>query len=247
MENTSLITQSINEFGEKILNPYQRGYAITSFETIISNEAQQILKVLHAEDYNSFIMAIESLLTAEEFETIKAAEKNLLFIQAAKIFDRAIRRLTLKFAELIGFSKSALADVIEPRTQIKADLSCVVLNIHSRNLKGPVAFKVSEITTKMDCFPEAALHLLAETKEFWKRQVYLEPMYDREGNILKSIRQVKNVYAKPKDPLISTFVGIGPKGYGYSGLPRNFLNRHSKIRASDEKTRDVVFLICHWD
>lgn len=242
---TQFCSAAANVLEEKPNRPSQ-SKVLCSDKAIAANEIELILQVLHAETKEDFRNAIAYFLTEEEFEIIAAAENNSLFIQAARIFDGVIRRISLRLAELVGFSQTALADVIEPRTHIKADFSCLVLDINSRNLKGPVAFRVSEPANITGRFPAAALNLLEETRCLWKRVVYIEPLYDRQGKILRSVREVKNVYAKPKDPVICGYAGCGVRGYGYN-LPFNFLKKHSQIKAQDGKTRDTAFLIAHWD
>jgi hypothetical protein len=193
-----------------------------------------------------FKSTIAHFLTQEESMAILAAENNYLFVQVARILDVVVRRMTLRFAELIGFPSSSLADIIEPRMSIKAGFSCLVLDINSRNLKGHVAFRVSEAANVIARFPTSVLDVLEETRQFWKLFVYLEPLYDREGKILRSTRRVRNVYAKPKDPIICAYLGSGMSVYGYK-LPYSFSHKHNQIKAKAPETRDIALLIAHWD
>ena len=212
----------------------------------LQEEITMILCAAHATTRTQFIDAVETLLTPEEHGLIKQAEEMSLYVQACHILDDVMRRLTLRFADLIGWPRSAIAEVVRPRVNINNLFDCVVLDLTSRHLSGHVAFRISEPSQVSHRFPQAALKALAETSHYWTRVVYLEPLLDMQngGKILRSISQVRRVHSRPRDPIICSYLGAGPKNYGY-GLGKSFADRKGK--RPPKNYRDLVFLVAHWD
>ena len=125
-------------------------------------EASLICKALHARTRQEFREAIDMFLTHEERHLIGLAEELSLLWQAVRVFDEVVKRLTLRFAEIIAWPQRFLVPVIEPRKELRHNLACIVLDISSRGLSGPVAFRISELWAIPDRFPSAALDLLAQ-------------------------------------------------------------------------------------
>ena len=95
----------------------------------VAEETSLILKVLRARNKEDFRNAADPSLTTEERSLIEVAEKMSLFPQAVHVFDSVVRRLSLRFAKLIDWPSSALADVITVRQKIGRKYDYVVLNL----------------------------------------------------------------------------------------------------------------------
>ena len=98
---------------------------------------------------------------------------SVLFPQAVHVFDSVVRRLSVRFAELIDWPSSTLADVVTARQKVGRKYDYVVLNLCSRNLKGNVVFRVLNVTRVTANMPSSAMYALDETNDYWQRVVYL--------------------------------------------------------------------------
>jgi len=210
----------------------------------VSEESTIILKVLKSHTKEDFRNAVDELLTEEERDLIDTAEGLKLFPQAINVFDDVIRRLSIRFAELMGWPTSALADVIEPRKKVGTKHHYVTLNLHSRNLKGRVVFRIASLETVVSRIPVSALRALDETKQYWQRVVYLEPVF-HQGKAIRSFSELKRLVCRPKDPVIAAYLGGGPLNYGYQ-IPYS-LTKSLATRKRSKSSYSLVFLIAHWD
>jgi len=210
----------------------------------VAEEKSLILKALRARNKEDFRDAVDQFLTTEERSLIEVSEKMSLFPQAVHVFDSVVRRLTLRFAELINWPSSALADVVTSRQKVGRKHDYVVLNLCSRNLEGNVVFRVLNVTRVTAHMPYSAIYALDETKDYWQRVVYLEPVF-HEGKAVRSISELKRLVCRPKDPIIAAYLGGGPLNYGYQipGYVRKQLSGRKRLKDS----QSVVFLVAHWD
>ena len=213
--------------------------------TIKSRDAEEIsliLKTLHAHNKQDFRDAIDYFLTTEECSLIDIAEEMSLLPQAIHVFDAVVRRLSLRFAELINWPSYALADVVTPRQKVGRKYDYVVLNLSSRNLKGHVVFRILNVAKVTSQIPSSALYALNETKDYWQRVVYLEPVF-HEGKAVRSISELKRLVCRPRDPIIAAY--LGPLNYGYQAPP--FMKKQLAKRKRPRHSLSVVFLVAHWD
>jgi len=110
---------------------------------------------------------------------------------------------------------------------------------------GRIAFKVSNPATAVAKFPTSVIHALAETQGYWRRVVYLEPVF-HDGQVLRSITDVKRLICRPKDPIIAGFLGAGPINYGYR-FPADIMQKRLSRKTRIKDCRDLVFIVAHWD
>jgi hypothetical protein len=209
-------------------------------------EASAIFQVLHEEDPDAFRHGITPLLLPEEKTLIEAAESLSLYAQAMGIFNDVILRLTYRWAEIQDWPMNAIASVVQPAKQVTPAMRCVVLNMpKSRMLHGRVAFKITEPKFIADRFPPSALEALANTKKYWKKFAYLEPIFNKD-KILRSQEEVER-WCRPKDPIIAGWLGSGPHNFGYNMAKLWEYRRHDKAEKHLSQMRSVIFLIAHWD
>ena len=206
-------------------------------------ELDLIRKCLHCRDKYFFRTRVNKFLTDQEYELIQAAESMQLYPQACCIFDQVVYRLTLRYAELINWSRKAMAKVIEPARLLKADFCCVALEMPpSRGLEGKVAFKVSEPEKILEKFPASVLLALKDTLPHWSQVAYLEPIFYKDS-LLRSVGEVDRFVCRPKDPIIAAFLGAGPDDYGYK-LRRPW---EPKVKRERKDYPLLTFIIAHWD
>ena len=208
-------------------------------------EETLILTALHAEEGKVFREAVEVLLTDDERELIESAELLSMPLQACCVFDTIVRRVTLRFADLIGWNPQAIADIVEPAKQLSPKMRCIVLNINSRDLRGKVAFKVSQPESIGEQFPSSVINALAATKHYWRAMAYLEPIY-HNGKLLRSQSEVRRFRCRPIDPILVGTIGCGPLNYGYK-LSRAWEQGTSKRRERVRKVKKISFVLAHWD
>jgi hypothetical protein len=230
--------------GLKTLSIMQYQINAAKVDSRISEESTIILKVLKSQTKKDFRNAVDQLLTEDERNLVETAEGLKLFPQAINIFDDVIRRLAIRFAELMDWPTSALADVIEPRKKVGTKHHYVTLNLQSRNLKGHVVFRIASLETVVSRIPVSALRALDETKQYWQRVVYLEPVF-HEGRAIHSFSELKRLVCRPKDPIIAAYLGGGPLNYGYQ-IPYS-LTKSLATRKRSKSSYSLVFLIAHWD
>lgn len=210
-----------------------------------SLELDLILQAAHARQRETFWDAIHSLLTEPERDMIEACEAAGMGLQACAAYDHVFDRLSRRFAELRGFQENSLARVVERGTQLAPDLRCVVLELDSRGLYGRVAFKVSAPHAIPDAFPEPAIHALAETRSYWRGVAYLEPLYDG-SRLIRSQAEARNVYCRPKDPILAGYLGSGPHNYGYRIPELHHQGHHEAPQPRKKQVPDLVFIVAHW-
>ena len=134
--------------------------------------------------------------------------------------------------------------MVTARQKVGRKYDYVVLNLCSRNLKGHVVFRVLNVTRVTANIPSSAIYALDETKDYWQRIVYLEPVF-HEGKAVRSISELKRLVCRPKDPIIAAYLGGGPLNYGYQ-VPY-FITKQLSARKRPKNSRSVVFLVAHWD
>ena len=212
----------------------------------VEREQSLILIALHSGNREVFRDAIEALLTDDERDLIAAAESLSLPWQACGVFDGVVRRLSLRFAELVGWPPNAIADIVEPAKKLSDTMRCVVLNMPaSRSLKGRTAFKLSEPQDITDRFPASAIHALANTRHYWAKVVYLEPIF-HNGKVLRSQREVRRLRCRPADPIVAASLGSGPLNYGYS-LYNPWEQSRRRGERRPKMVKRLAFLVAHWD
>lgn len=214
-------------------------YAVDKPEDLV----QRILHVLHTNSQEEFHREIRDFMSEDECKLVESAESLGLYWQAAQVFDAVVRRLTLKFADLLNWPYTALAEVHHPGKRLSAAIFCMVLDIpKSRRLEGLIAFNASCPNTVTQKFPASVVNLLAETQHYWRWATYLEPFF--HGNkVLRSVEQVERYKCRPIDPILAAYLGSGPRNYGYSWSRAKAANRALEMR----ENRRIMFLLAHWD
>jgi len=206
----------------------------------------EIVQALHAQTAKGFRAALDGLLLPEERLALEAAEALDLRLQQAHVLDRIVHRLTCDFAKTVGWPEAAIADVLEPTRQITGNLRAITLRLNSRGLYGSVCFRVSEPGDVSVPIPPAALAAASETRHYWRAIRYLEPLFAGK-RLLRSQKEARAHYARPKDPLIVGFLGAGPQpDYGLH-IPQLSTGRRrlERMRCADTPFR--LFVIAHYD
>jgi len=215
-----------------------------------SEEESLILKALHAETKEDFRNAIDCLIDPDERRRLQKAEENGLLLQSAAMLDQIVRqRLPRRLAELIGWKiPEGLAEVVEPAKDLAPKLRVVTLRLFgSRGLDGPVALRVIQSVAKVSSpFPASVLASLTEMLEmkYFRQVAYLEPLF-HEGRVLTCQNSVRRFKCKPRDPILTGFLGSGPPGYGYD-LRNPIVWELFKKREYKNQPAITVLVIAHW-
>jgi hypothetical protein len=213
----------------------------------LTEEAFLILQALHSKCCGSFQEAVDKFLTYQEKRAIEAAEVVGLYPQIIRIYNEVFSRLERRFAEIVSWPNSALAKVVQSARIVPArpkPIKCVILDLQSRNLCGHVAFKVSDPKLVSSKIPLSAIELLCETKNWWFKVGYMEPLYSG-GKVIRSYAEAMRHFA-PKDPLILAFLGVSPFNFRWN-LSNLWGSQSMEIPLGTQVLhKPLVFLLAHW-
>lgn len=216
-------------------------------------ESDQILIALHAKTQSDFHAAVAPLLPPDEFNALRAAERNAL--ERVDVHERIVERLTLRWADLNGWP--TFARVIEQPTALRPGLNVLTLDLNapSRGLAGQVAFQVeSDLSRARGPIPQKVLDCVAETwGTTFVKLGYLEPLFSRRRagrnrRVLRSVVEVCQEEGIPIDPLVVGWLGRGPwepEWQLFAQLTR--VLRGSLLASPLARSHEHVFLIGHWD
>lgn len=231
-------------------------------EIICSAEDRAFLNFLTKRDWatwREYLDAIGSFLSIAEKQEIENAAKLDLWAQVCFILKEFWPRVEMKFLEIVGWRKEAIAEIVEPAKILPTNppMRCVVLRLKSRELDGNCAFKSCEAKqARSSRFPTPVIKLMYQMSPYFSFR-FLEPLYKDRGRINKghnkreicrSFKDILASYPKPVDPICAGALIVN---LPFNILIKKVIETCGSYSASERnklfEVKRRILLLGHWD